>query len=179
MGFREDKPGRAARGATRRRSIPKRLAIVIAGVATFSSACLASAPGTGNGFLPASDLQTISPTCQIWKPAAPNLLNMIAAARVNGVQLIPESCYRSYAGQVAERNYWCSLGLCQFAAVPGTSLHGWGKAVDFADQNGELRFSSVGYRWLSRYAGRFCFVHPAWAQPGGSAPEPWHWEWVC
>ena len=22
------------------------------------------------------------------------------------------------------------------------------------------------------------FVHPDWAEPGGSRPEPWHWEYV-
>lgn len=169
---------RDSRRVTRRRGVPLRLAVLAAAVALVATACLPGVPGS-NGFLPDSELQTISPSCQIWKPAAPQLINMIAAAHVNGVQLTPESCYRSYADQVAERNFWCSLGMCQFAAVPGTSVHGWGKAVDFADQNGELTFSSIGYQWLSAWAGLFCFVHPAWAQPGGSAPEPWHWEWVC
>jgi hypothetical protein len=166
---------------TRRRSIPGRLALLVAGLALVATACLPPAPGSGlrNGFLPASVLQTINSNCQMWKPAAPSLLNMISFAHVAGVELTPESCYRSYAGQVADRNYWCSLGLCQFAAVPGTSIHGWGKAVDFADQNGELTFSSVGYQWLTANAATFCFVHPSWAQPTGSAPEPWHWEWTC
>jgi LAS superfamily LD-carboxypeptidase LdcB len=164
----------------RRPSVFGRLAVLVAGSALVATACVAPAPpALQNGFLPASVLQTINPNCQIWKPAAPSLLNMMSAAHNAGVDLTPESCYRTYAEQVTERNYWCSLGLCQFAAVPGTSVHGLGKAVDFADQNGELTFSSVGYQWLTVNARTYCFVHPAWAQPNGSAPEPWHWEWIC
>jgi hypothetical protein len=165
---------------TRRRWMPGGVAVLVVALALSTAGCLAPAPGgLQNGFLPDSVLQVINPNCKIWKPAASSLLIMMAFAHSAGVELTPESCYRSYADQVAVRNYWCSLGLCQFAAVPGTSVHGWGKAVDFQDQAGELTFSSVGYAWLKANASSFCFVHPAWAEPGGSAPEPWHWEWVC
>ena len=61
--------------------------------------------------------------------------------------------------------------------MPGTSVHGWGRAVDFQDGGGELTFASAGYQWLQGATpARFGFVHPAWAEPGGSSPEPWHWE---
>lgn len=40
------------------------------------------------------------------------------------------SCYRTYQQQVDLRNYWCGQGACGNAAVPGTSNHGWGLAVD-------------------------------------------------
>ena len=169
-------PMTLTRGARRRRAA---LAAVAVAVAVAASACLTAPGGLVNGFLPASDLETITPTCQMWIPAAPSLINLLAAAHSQGVELDPEQCYRTYAQQVAERTFWCSLGLCQFAAVPGTSLHGWGKAVDFADQNGTLTFTSTGYAWLKANAANYCFVHPAWAEPTGSAPEPWHWEWVC
>src|SRR6187455_802048 len=42
----------------------------------------------------------------------------------------PDSMYRSYARQVYWRNYWCNLGNCGNAAVPGYSNHGIGRAVD-------------------------------------------------
>ena len=169
---------------SRRASAPRRrvgrLAVLAVAVAVTASACLERSPdGLINGFLPDSVLQTITPSCRIWAPAAPSLINLLAAAHAAGVQLSPEECYRPFAEQVALRNYWCSLGACQFAAIPGTSVHGWGKAVDFADQNGSLTFSSLAYFWLKIEAGNYCFVHPSWAEPGGSAPEPWHWEWVC
>lgn len=167
-------------GASRRRPISARLAVIVLAVGLTATACLPGAPGgLRNGFLPASVLEPVNAQCEIWKPAAPSLLWMMASAIVDGIQLTPVSCYRSYAEQVAVRNYWCSLGLCQFAAVPGTSTHGWGKAVDFADQNGTLTFSSPGYAWLQQKAYLYCFSHPAFAEPTGVAPEPWHWEWHC
>jgi LAS superfamily LD-carboxypeptidase LdcB len=87
-----------------------------------------------------------------------------------------ESCYRSYEMQEWWRNFYCFFVSCDFAAVPGTSVHGWGRAVDFQDPTGKMTFGSPGYRWLQANAARFGFFHPAWAEPGGSAPEPWHWE---
>ena len=68
------------------------------------------------------------------------------------------------------------LSFTDNAAVPGTSIHGWGRAIDFQDAGGYLRFGSAGYQWLQANAWRWGFVHPAWAEPGGSSPEPWHWE---
>ena len=56
-----------------------------------------------------------------------------------------QSCYRDYDMQVWWRNFWCFFGRCDNAAVPGTSVHGWGRAVDFEDGGGELTFSSAGY----------------------------------
>ena len=30
---------------------------------------------------------------------------------------------------------------------------------------------------MTANAGRFGFVQPDWARPGGEKPEPWHWEY--
>ena len=164
------------------RSAAARAVVGIGALALVVTACRAPAPAAPvlqNGNLPPGVLYHVSANCDIWEPAARDLLTMMDAAQIAGVDLQPEACYRTYAQQVVDRDYWCSLGECQFAAVPGTSVHGWGKAVDFADQNGELTFSSVGYQWLKANAEQYCFVHPAWAEPTGPAPEPWHWEWDC
>ena len=64
------------------------------------------------------------------------------------------------------------------AAVPGTSNHGWGKAVDFADQTGELDFDSAGYTWMTTWAGHFGWIHPKVMEADGPVPEAWHWEWI-
>ena len=58
--------------------------------------------------------------------------------------------------------------------VPGTSNHGWGLAVDLC--GGIQSFTSPQHDWMSKYAGRFGWRQPAWAQQGGSKPAPWHWE---
>jgi LAS superfamily LD-carboxypeptidase LdcB len=39
-------------------------------------------------------------------------------------------------------------------------------------------FGSEAHRWMQLNAGQFGWVHPAWAQQGGSKPEAWHWEYV-
>jgi hypothetical protein len=128
--------------------------------------------GYTNGELPSSQLYVLNSSCTLYRPTVGSFEGMIAAAHADGVDLQPVQCYRDYAGQVYERNYWCKLKLCANAAVPGTSNHGWGKAVDFRDQNGSLTWNSVGYKWLVAHAGAWGWNHP------GGVNEAWHWEWV-
>jgi hypothetical protein len=128
--------------------------------------------GYSNGYLPESQLYSYSSACQLYKPAAGSFAAMIAAAKADGVDLTPVQCYRDYANQVYWRNYWCNVGICGNAAPPGSSNHGWGKAADFADQNGSLTWNSIGYQWLVANAGLWGWNHPA------GVNEAWHWEWV-
>ena len=60
------------------------------------------------------------------------------------------------------------------AARPGTSNHGWGTALDLC--GGIQSFDSEQHLWLLVNAPLYGWFHPAWAQRGGSKPEPWHWE---
>lgn len=59
------------------------------------------------------------------------------------------------------------------AAVPGTSRHGLGIAVDLGC--GIQNFGSTQFRWMKRNASKFDWVHPSWAET--TLPEPWHWEY--
>jgi cell wall-associated NlpC family hydrolase len=63
----------------------------------------------------------------------------------------------------------------KLAAVPGTSNHGWALAVDLC--GGVNVSGSAPWTWMTANAGRFGFVQPDWAAPGGEKPEPWHWEY--
>ncbi len=135
-------------------------------------------PGAQNGRLPASMVVTISPDCQIYADAAPRLRDLINDAAMEGVFLQPEECYRDYDTQVWVRKVWCYYGQCQMAAVPGYSKHGWAKAVDWADQNGELTWDSPGYVWLWYHAWQYDFTHPDALGQTSSSPEAWHWEWI-
>src|SRR4051812_14262195 len=94
----------------------------------------AGIPRVTNGSLPMAYLGSTANGCVVYDEALNSLKAMIAQAAVDGVTLRPISCYRDYSGQVAAREEWCNRGACQMAAVPGTSNHGWGKAVDFRDQ---------------------------------------------
>ncbi|MGX7826912.1 D-alanyl-D-alanine carboxypeptidase family protein [Actinokineospora sp. 24-640] len=79
--------------------------------------------------------------------------------------------YRTFSAQV--RLYGQKPAL---AAVPGTSNHGWGLAVDLC--GGAQSFGSPEYRWLAANAAVFGWSNPAWAQPGRGREEPWHWEFI-
>lgn len=59
------------------------------------------------------------------------------------------------------------------AAVPGTSRHGRGVAVDLGC--GIQTFGSTQFRWMKRNAPKFGWVHPPWAE--NDPFEPWHWEY--
>jgi hypothetical protein len=156
------------------------------------SACLP--PGSGppeNGRLPDSALTTVTPECRVANDVADPLRRLLYTAWQDGSAVLPErssytaplpgpprieSCYRSFEMQQWWRDFYCFFGNCGMAAVPGTSIHGWGRAVDFEDAGGELTFDSPGHLWLKANAARFGFVHPAWAEPGQPSAEAWHWE---
>lgn len=89
-----------------------------------------------------------------------------------GTDLCVTDGYRSFGEQVAVRR--AKPGL---AAVPGTSQHGWGLAVDVCGLTG---FGGDVYPWLRENAPAFGWDNPEWAREGGSGPnEPWHWEYVA
>ena len=54
--------------------------------------------------------------------------------------------------------------------------HGWGVAVDLC--GGIQSFGTAEHTWLFTHAPLFGWFHPAWAEPTGSRPEPWHWEFA-
>ena len=138
-----------------------------------------SLEGETNGEVRPEALMPVEGDCRAARNAAPSLALMLAVARADGVALLPDDCYRPRNAQAAARSRNCSAGNCACAAPAGGSMHGWGKAVDFDDEGGTLRFTSSGYHWMKAHAARFGWNHPRWAEPGGSeCPEAWHWEWV-
>ncbi|HSP37772.1 MAG TPA: peptidoglycan-binding protein [Frankiaceae bacterium] len=163
------------------------LAAVAVGITLAASAC-APAPsginpingynkptrpaGLTNGALPAATLSSYSSTCRLWNQAYGPASAMVLAARKAGVTLVTADCYRDYAGQVYWRTWWCNVGKCGNAAVPGTSNHGWGKAIDIHDLSGGLPTNGSAFQWLKANAGRFGFINPILTN------ESWHWEWV-
>ncbi len=139
---------------------------------SFAATC-DGAPGAAsayaNGFLPASALCPIGVGGHALRADAAAAFKLMNAAYGN--QLCVTDSYRSYAGQVDV--FARKPGL---AAVPGTSNHGWGVAVDFC--GGIESFGTPAHEWMNANARQFGWIHPAWAEPGGAKPEPWHWEYV-
>jgi D-alanyl-D-alanine carboxypeptidase len=153
------------------------LAADTAGAPGAPAACSAAAAGPypagpwggyADGFIPSSQLCTITGGGRLRPDAAAAFDKMSQAyARVFGTNICVTDSYRSYTEQVKVFRQRPSL-----AAVPGTSNHGWGLALDLGC--GIQRSRSAQYRWMVANAGRFGWVHPAWAVHDPF--EPWHWE---
>ena len=80
--------------------------------------------------------------------------------------------YRSYEDQVRLKAIKPYL-----AAVPGTSQHGWGLAIDVGGS--VPSGTSAEYVWMRTHAPDYGWDNPSWARPTGSKPEPWHFEYAA
>lgn len=130
--------------------------------------------GYPNGRLPLSAL------CPLWGTSG-QLLRWDAAAAFDamskefgaefGEPICVTDSYRSYPEQVA-----VALAKPDLAAVPGRSNHGWGVALDLC--GGIQSFTTKQHAWMVANSMAYGWFLPAWAQPGGSNPEPWHWEYA-
>lgn len=119
----------------------------------------------GNGRIPPNLLTPIRQAGhRLYAPAAAAWDQLVGAASADGVQIRITDSYRSYEQQVdlAERKGLYKNG--GLAAVPGTSNHGWGLAVDADVTDPEA------IEWMRANAPKFGFVE---AVPR----EPWHWEY--
>jgi hypothetical protein len=130
--------------------------------------------GYANGTIPLTDLCPLwgAPGAYLRADAAYAFSRLSQAyAAVFGTSVCVTDSYRSYPEQVrvyAEKP--------QLAAVPGTSNHGWGTAADLC--GGIESFDTETHRWMLLNAPSYGWFHPAWAEPDGSRPEPWHWEFA-
>ena len=118
--------------------------------------------------------------CPLWGAAGERLAPGAAAAfnamskayaSQSGVPLCVTDSYRSLPEQISIKG---TRG--RFAATPGTSRHGLGRALDLC--GGVQDFSSPAHRWMLENGPLFGWFHPSWAAAGGSLPEPWHFEYA-
>lgn len=118
--------------------------------------------GYGNGKIPAAALSEVGSTgFRLWAPAAGSLTQLIGDAARDGVNIGITDAYRSYESQVdvaARKGLYSQGGL---AAVPGTSDHGWGLAVD-------LKLDDAAQTWMRANGSRYGFAED-------TPREPWHW----
>lgn len=94
----------------------------------------------------------------------------VAYAQRFGEGICVTDSYRSLADQ--QTLYYRKPSL---AAVPGSSNHGLGLAVDLC--GGVNNFGSPEFRWMKEHGPDFGWTHPDWAAAWGTRPEPWHWEY--
>ena len=129
--------------------------------------------GYPNGLIPPSAMCPLGAAAHTLRcdAAAAYRAMSSAYAAAFGTPICITDSYRTYSSQV--RLYGQKPAL---AAVPGTSNHGWGLAVDLC--GGIENFGTAQYDWMKANSGRFGFLHPDWAEPGNGREEPWHWEYA-
>lgn len=117
-----------------------------------------------NGRIPASALAPVAGTDErLWAPAAAAFDAMRRDAARAGVSLPVVDAYRPLEDQVRLAD---ELGLYKdggLAAVPGTSQHGWGRAID-------LDLDDKALAWMRANAWQYGFSETV-------PREPWHWEY--
>ncbi len=126
-----------------------------------------------NGLIPAEALCPVwaSPGHRLRADAAFSFSTLSQAyAAEFGTPICITDSYRTLQEQIAVRAAKPTL-----AAVPGTSNHGWGTAVDLC--GGIQTFGSAQHVWMRQNAPLYGWYLPSWAQQTGSKPEPWHWEY--
>jgi hypothetical protein len=129
------------------------------------------------------------------REAARSMRALIRKARREKIPLSATGTYRTYAGQVKlfyqrydntprktrhefwnGKNWWLKLNRngkpVAGAAVPGTSNHGWGLAIDFSERRMgfERPLSARTLKWLASNGPKF-----GWWNTVKS--ENWHWCW--
>lgn len=129
--------------------------------------------GFDNGRIPQDQLMRVGDVhyqgeaSHFFEPSAGSAFQAMRQAAVqDGVSVRLTDSYRSFDTQVSLRR---RKGGQVATADPGTSIHGWGRAIDVA--NDEAR------EWIQRNGSRFGWVWPDWAQRKGTKSfEPWHFE---
>lgn len=135
---------------------------------------LAPSNNPRNGHLAPNELMSLSfaPSKRLAPAAAAGMEKLNKAYRARfGNNIFITDAYRTFAEQVLLK-----AAKGDLAATPGQSNHGEGLAVDLG--GGINSFGTAQHKWMQDNAASFGWVHPSWAQQGGSKPEPWHWEFV-
>lgn len=120
------------------------------------------------------------------------LLNMIHAAKKDGINLTVVSAYRSYdrQKQIWERKWGDTpdddvnkaLEILNWSSFPGTSRHHWGTDVDFNSVDTDYWTHGTGlktYEWLQANAASFGFCQTyGKGRNHGYNDEAWHWSHI-
>lgn len=148
--------------------------------------------GLVNGTIPANVLAPIGNGMILHKEAATQYLKLKAQAQKDNIRFTISSAYRPLADQV---RLYKKYPKGQ-AAKPGSSIHGWGCAIDFGEIAADCRIKGGGtsgrtapavnqkvrqtnplYRWLSVYGPKYGWYNPYRLCDNTGNDEAWHWEY--
>lgn len=135
-----------------------------------------------------SDLVSVGGGQQMRSEPAKHLAELIAAAKAEGLGILPMSGYRSYATQVSVYNNevktYGQAAADTESARPGTSEHQTGLAIDVGGGGCGIEDcfgATKAGQWLAANAHRFGFIirYPEGKQSiTGYRYEPWHIRYV-
>lgn len=124
---------------------------------------------------------------QLRKEAMESIINMLEAAKADGVIIKVNSAYRSGEYQTGLYTRAISRNGCEqrYSAPPGHSEHQLGTCVDLTDPDSEFAFteefkSTPQGLWLEANAAKFGFIrsyYPENVEETGYISEPWHWRY--
>lgn len=142
---------------------------------------------------PPSELKaiTLDGRLKLRQAAADQFLKMQAAAKAQGIALVPISAFRTVAQQnqlffeVKKQRNQETRQRAEVSAPPGYSEHHTGYAVDIGDGSAQGTHLSEGFaetkafQWLKNNAAKYSFElsFPP-NNPQGVTYEPWHWRYV-
>lgn len=127
---------------------------------------------------------------QLRSDASQALVHLFAAAKKAGVPLVGVSGYRSYETQVALFNNYVKRDGYEkartYSAIPGTSEHQTGLAIDVTSANGKCPAQDCfgqtkEAKWLAAHAADYGFIirYPKGKESiTGYKYEPWHLRYV-
>lgn len=151
-----------------------------------------SLPATFTPELVATSVAHTSTELQVARTMNPKLQSMFEAAESDGSPLMLSSAYRSQSAQQEIYDGYLRLYgqsyVNSYVALPGTSEHQTGLAVDIASYSDECAQTaddcSLDYEaivWLNQNAAQFGFIqrYPSGKQSiTGIAGEAWHYRYV-
>jgi D-alanyl-D-alanine carboxypeptidase len=124
------------------------------------------------------------------REAAGAIANLFASAKQQGVKLLGVSAYRSHITQTALFNAYVKkdgyLKARTYSALPGTSEHETGLAIDVTGGNGKCSAQdcfggTIEAKWLQNHVAEFGFIirYPKGKEAiTGYKYEPWHLRYV-
>lgn len=128
--------------------------------------------GLTNGQIDTSILVDVSGKGDYLEPAAAAkfLAMRDALHAATGVWINPAPGSSAYRPLAIQQQFYAAYqaGTGNVAAVPGTSNHGWGRAVDITGYES----NDAVWNWLLAHAGDYGY---SWAT-GQASGERWHWE---
>ena len=157
---------------------------------TYSNGQLGVAQGAGGmGHLKKVPGQYTSKEEFVHKNVHTSLMNMIFAAKNDGISLNLVSAFRSYShqkriwenkwGNSADNDTGKAKSILRYSSFPGTSRHHWGTDVDFNSVSLSFWNTAQGkkiHNWLTKNGPQFGFCQIyAPGRGRGYSDEPWHW----